>query len=265
MLKQRIITAILLILLLLSLISIGGLTLNIFLLILYALMQWELFSFSSSFKQKERILLTSASLILPLSYLLFGYISFYLALISYFMLLTIFEIIRSENEKHFDLNSNNLLIYLLSVCYVGLFGTSLFIAVNRFESDYIYWLLITVCTTDSFAYFTGKLFGKNKITPRISPNKTIEGLIGGIIAAITVASVFKIYFNINLTNTAYIIFTLILIVVSIFGDLFESYIKRIYNKKDSGTILPGHGGVLDRIDSIIFCAPILLFVEYFLR
>jgi len=117
----------------------------------------------------------------------------------------------------------------------------------------IVWLIVVVAFTDTFAYFSGKYLGKTKFSPT-SPNKTLEGVAGGIIAGTIFGSVAGLYFN-------GFMFALILSFVvsffSVFGDLFESYLKRSAGVKDSGNIFPGHGGILDRLDGYLFGVIIL--------
>ena len=116
------------------------------------------------------------------------------------------------------------------------------------------WLLITVALTDVGAFFTGKAIGKTKFSDT-SPNKTIEGVIGGVI----VATIFGTYAGLYIVPfwTALIV-TLVTSLASVFGDLFESYLKREAGVKDSGDLLPGHGGILDRIDGYLFGAPMMI-------
>ena len=116
------------------------------------------------------------------------------------------------------------------------------------------WLLITVALTDSGAYFVGKAIGKTKFSDT-SPNKTLEGVFGGIVIA-TVAGSFAGLYVVELWIA--IIVTLLTSIASIFGDLFESYLKREAGVKDSGDLLPGHGGILDRIDGYLFAAIIMV-------
>ncbi|MCF6243525.1 MAG: phosphatidate cytidylyltransferase [Sulfurovum sp.] len=115
------------------------------------------------------------------------------------------------------------------------------------------WLLVCVAITDIGAYFTGKAIGKTKFSDT-SPNKTLEGVFGGIILA-TLLGTYIGMFTAPFW-TAFIV-TFITAIASVFGDLFESYLKREAGVKDSGNILPGHGGILDRIDGYLFAAPIL--------
>ena len=116
-----------------------------------------------------------------------------------------------------------------------------------------------VIFTDTGAFYTGKNFGRNKLAPRISPGKTVEGFIGGLLAAIGAGALCKYTFfpEINLIH-ALILGGLIGLIGPV-GDLSESMLKRGSEVKDSGTFMPGHGGILDRVDSVLFCAPILYF------
>ncbi|RTZ16113.1 CDP-diglyceride synthetase [Vibrio aquaticus] len=128
-------------------------------------------------------------------------------------------------------------------------------------------LVLYVCfivwAADSGAYFAGKSFGKRKMAPHVSPNKTIEGLIGGIITAILVGWGTASWFEIQFTSPlAMVGITLITVVISVLGDLVESMFKRVSGIKDSSNIIPGHGGVLDRIDSLTAAFPVFAFLYF---
>ncbi len=114
----------------------------------------------------------------------------------------------------------------------------------------MFWLLVTVALTDIGAFFTGKAIGKTKFSDT-SPNKTLEGVFGGVILA-TIAGSFAGLYVVEFW-IAFIV-TFVTAIASIFGDLFESYLKREAGVKDSGDLLPGHGGILDRIDGYLFGA-----------
>ena len=120
-------------------------------------------------------------------------------------------------------------------------------------------LLIILCANDTLAYVFGSLFGKHKMCPKISPKKSWEGFFGGLISTLIVTHFFTQipYFQNNIFTNSYIWigFAVVVIVAGTFGDLTESMVKRFANQKDSGNILPGHGGVLDRIDSMLFAIP----------
>jgi phosphatidate cytidylyltransferase len=125
------------------------------------------------------------------------------------------------------------------------------------------WLVVLSAITagsDSGAYYCGRVFGRTKLCPNISPKKTVEGAIGGVAAGVALAVFFA---SILLTAVNWLFLVLIsalLVGVGIVGDLTESVIKRGTNTKDSGTILAGHGGILDRMDSILFAGPFLYYL-----
>lgn len=128
-------------------------------------------------------------------------------------------------------------------------------------------LVLYVCflvwAADSGAYFAGKSMGKRKMAPHVSPNKTIEGLIGGIIAALIVGWLFAGWFDIQFTSPIHmVIITLITVVISVLGDLVESMFKRVSGIKDSSNIIPWHGGILDRIDSLTAAFPVFALLYY---
>ena len=114
--------------------------------------------------------------------------------------------------------------------------------------------LIVIWGNDTFAYLSGMMFGKHKLFERISPKKTWEGTIGGGIFSIIAAIVLSLFFN-DLNAFEWIGYALTIVIFGTFGDLFESLIKRSLGVKDSGNIMPGHGGILDRFDSILMAAP----------
>ena len=132
---------------------------------------------------------------------------------------------------------------------------------HGFNPKIIISIFILIWTNDTFAYIVGKSIGKHKLIEKISPKKTIEGFIGGVVFSIIAGiliSKFYIQPKQNHQNISLIIWTISAVIISIFstlGDLIESKFKRIANVKDSGNIMPGHGGILDRLDSIIFVAP----------
>jgi phosphatidate cytidylyltransferase len=155
---------------------------------------------------------------------------------------------------------------------MNLFSMSIFYvrSIND-NANALTYLLLTTCAVDVFALFIGCKFGKHKLNPRISPKKSIEGSIGGIVCALVLGFVFNWFFPIfeaenttNILNLAFntnltlvapfkvLLITLVLTVVGQLGDLVFSMIKRNYEIKDFGNLLPGHGGLTDRIDSVCF-------------
>ncbi|WP_427170050.1 phosphatidate cytidylyltransferase [Fusobacterium nucleatum] len=124
------------------------------------------------------------------------------------------------------------------------------------DSNFIINYIILIELNDVFQYISGNIFGERKITPNISPNKTVEGLIGGIILTTLTASLLKYFANIDFQVKLIPYICLIGFV----GDIFISALKRRVHLKDTGTLLLGHGGILDRVDSLIFTAPIILLI-----
>ena len=122
--------------------------------------------------------------------------------------------------------------------------------------DFIINYLILIELNDVFQYISGNIFGERKITPNISPNKTVEGLIGGIIFTTLTASLLKYFANIDFQ----VKFIPYICLIGFLGDIFISSLKRRVNLKDSGNLLLGHGGILDRVDSLIFTAPLILLI-----
>jgi phosphatidate cytidylyltransferase len=126
------------------------------------------------------------------------------------------------------------------------------------DKNIIIWMFFVVWATDIFAYIVGKNFGGPKLIPKISPNKTWSGLVGAVVASGIIGAITSIIFEGSILF--FVFFSAILSIISQIGDIFESKVKRIFNVKDSGTIIPGHGGVLDRIDGIMFVAPVILII-----
>lgn len=122
------------------------------------------------------------------------------------------------------------------------------------------WLLVAlmiVWAADSGAYFAGRKFGRTKLSPRISPNKTVEGLVGGVIAGMIVALAAAPFAGASMKQLPYVAIVAIwTILFSVVGDLYESLLKRHVGAKDSSHLIPGHGGVLDRIDSVLAALPV---------
>ncbi|MEN2766415.1 phosphatidate cytidylyltransferase [Ornithinibacillus xuwenensis] len=179
-----------------------------------------------------------------------------------FVLILLAYTVLLKNKFTFD----DVGVILLAVLYVGM-GFFYFLETRNMSDGnglaQIFFALLVIWATDTGAYFSGRAIGKHKLWPEISPNKTVEGAIGGILLASIVGVVFH-----SIYPFPYGVFSVIMIsiLVSVFGqigDLVESAFKRHYHVKDSGKILPGHGGILDRFDSAIFVFPVLHFILQF--
>jgi phosphatidate cytidylyltransferase len=123
----------------------------------------------------------------------------------------------------------------------------------------IFFLLLVTWASDTGAYYVGTLFGRHRLAPTISPKKTVEGLVGGLIGAIIVAYAARWWFLPELSGLDCLILGTLLTLTGLWGDLAESAMKRSVGMKDSGGILPGHGGMLDRLDSLLFTAPVFYY------
>ncbi|PKE00164.1 phosphatidate cytidylyltransferase [Macrococcoides caseolyticum] len=145
---------------------------------------------------------------------------------------------------------------MLAVAYIGI-GFMYFYETRNNGLIYILFALLIVWVTDTGAYIFGRLFGKNKLWPEISPNKTIEGFVGGILSSTIIAIIFSINYDMPLSILPLILVTWLFSMFGQLGDLVESALKRHFDVKDSGNLLPGHGGILDRFDSFIFVLPLM--------
>jgi phosphatidate cytidylyltransferase len=129
--------------------------------------------------------------------------------------------------------------------------------------SWIFLLMAVVFAGDTSAYYVGSYWGRHKLSPAISPGKTIEGSAGGLAANLTVGAIGKALFFPGLSWSASILFFLAVGAAGQMGDLFESEMKRFSGIKDSGNILPGHGGILDRIDALLFASPVAyIFIRF---
>ena len=165
-------------------------------------------------------------------------------------------------------SNNNETLSNVSVTFFGILYISLpisllnFIVFNEYSYNSIYLMatLLFLWTSESAAYFGGSLFGRKKLFESVSPMKTWEGVISGLLANIILAYlIHQFVWTSFQTFTFWVLFSVVVLVSGIFGDLFESLLKRNFNLKDSGNKLPGHGGFLDRFDSFFFVIPYVYF------
>jgi phosphatidate cytidylyltransferase len=135
-----------------------------------------------------------------------------------------------------------------------------------FGVQWVLVIMLIVMTNDSAAYYSGSAFGKHRLYPLVSPKKSIEGAVGGLVGSLGGTMLAKFTFFPELTFIDAVATALVIGIIGQAGDLFESMLKRSFSVKDSGSIIPGHGGLLDRMDSILFAAPITYYyVLFFFR
>lgn len=195
---------------------------------------------------------------------------YYMGALSFVFVVLLFSILFVSQARVHDV------IYsAFSVVYLGIgFGAMIFLRGGTMLEDGaalllpqgIFLILIALIGTwasDSFAYFAGKRYGRHKMAPHISPNKTVEGLIGGTLGSVILTTAFCIAGGFDGIHSG--LLAIFIAIAAPVGDLFESYLKRVCDVKDSGHLIPGHGGVLDRFDSLLFVAPAMFFVLCFMQ
>lgn len=253
--KTRIISAIIMAIIVIPILLIGGLPFKLFIMALGIASLYEIINIRK--KEKE----------IPLILRIFSYI-----LIAIFISLGT-DIYSSDYEMIYKIMIVLFLIYFLPVIFINdtekynitdalyILGSTLFLAIaynscimiTNNNISYLLYILIVTMGTDTFAYFTGYFIGKNKLCEKISPKKTWEGAIGGSFIGTIIGTVFYVYIISSETSLLTIVpITLLLSIVGQFGDLFFSSIKRYFEVKDYSNLIPGHGGILDRLDSVIF-------------
>lgn len=184
----------------------------------------------------------------------------YELLIGCFLLLFTFFLLRAKGREgaEFVLHFQELKISFFGLVYL-VFIPLYLTRIHHLPSG-VHWTILfflIVWASDTCAYFIGKRFGKRKLYPEISPKKTVEGAIGGLLSGILLALVYKLLFFRELSWFAAVIVPILVSPFSQVGDLCESLLKRACGKKDSGGVLPGHGGFLDRFDGIVFSLPVM--------
>ncbi len=262
MLKNRIITATLLISLVVFLIFFANTLIQAAVLLLIAL--------CAGYEWLRLISATTAQKILFYDVLIFCAIVFYyMTSLSSFVLwisliawLIAFGVIvfYQQHQVYFPKNkwvNTGIGLLLIVPMWVGLF------ALLKINPLLMLFLLITVWSADIFAFFAGRCFGRHLLIERVSPAKTWEGVIGALVGTGIVAYICIRLFFPEMPVLPLLLLSLLMVPISIIGDLFESMIKRIYGVKDSGQLLPGHGGVLDRLDSLTAAAPIFVCLYFF--
>lgn len=190
---------------------------------------------------------------------------YYFAFAIFIVLVILFSTIIFLHNRY---NIIDISLTVFGILYIVFLFSFITLTRNLDGGRFIIWLIfIGAWVTDTFAYFTGMAAGKTKLFPAISPKKTLEGSIGGIIGCTLITIIYGMFINKYLSYIPlyhYILIGVLSGIISQIGDWFASAIKRYVKIKDYGIIMPGHGGVLDRFDSILFVAPVIYFYISFL-
>jgi phosphatidate cytidylyltransferase len=242
-------------------ILIGGSLLKFLLLAMYFQVQYELLGFTPSLSPLRRRILAIASLLLPLGYFCFGYGGAAAGAVLFVLLGTMSEVIVVETEPHQIERGESLGLIALATAYTGVLGTAMAVSASEARPKELFFVLFSVIAADTAAYFAGRAFGRHALAPRISPKKTLEGAAGGLAGSMLAAGVSSYCFELPLPLALSLCFGLLIGVLALFGDLLESLVKRCYGKKDSGELLPGHGGLLDRIDAMLAASSVLFLLR----
>ena len=234
----------------------GGIYLEVAVAIITAI---GLYEFYTALKAKYKPIKWPSILMVILLHFLYRESMFFYfksALVLYIVLLLVLYV---SQEKY---KIQDIAISVLGILYIGLLLYHVVLFTNLPSYYYIGFIFIVSWGADTGAYFVGNLMGKRKLSPVISPNKSIEGAVGGMLTAILLSVLWSLYFE-----PSFIIYSIFLAVVgsviSIFGDLVASKIKREIGLKDYGKIMPGHGGVMDRFDSLILVTPVVYYMIVF--
>lgn len=259
--KQRIITALIFGAILISLTIVGGIPFIILTYLLASIAVYELlkmrklkiFSFSGIL---SLIVLWIFLIPTKYQYMLDDINITKVEIVLLVVLLLLSYTVVTKNRFTFD----DVAFSIMSILYIGM-GFYYFIETREAGLVYIFYSLFIIWATDSGAYFVGRAMGKRKLWPEISPNKTIEGSVGGVVSAVIVSIFIGLFTEIDITMIGLVFLTILLSIFGQIGDLVESALKRHYQVKDSGNILPGHGGILDRFDSLLFVWPLIHFLQ----
>lgn len=258
MLKQRIITGIILVIAVTS--AILFLPDSLFAILSAVVMLgvggWE-WAKLSGFHDQPRQLLFLVALALFAVGIYLSFDSFYLLLsiISIGTWLLILALLSIYSPQTRFYHNKPWVLRLLALPVLLLAWVAL-LQLREISETLVIYLVLLIAVADTSAFFSGKRFGKNKLAPELSPGKTLEGMLGALVGSVIWALLGALFFKLALGDWVYfILLSMVAVLLSIAGDLFESLLKRQADEKDSGKILPGHGGVLDRIDSILAAAP----------
>ena len=253
---KRVVSAIVMVLIFVPFLIMGGIPFTILMAVLGVLGLYELLKIRGDVKKKFPVVMRLLAYLMVIFLIVNNANSMDLQydldyrLVSLIIFLFLAPMVFINNSKKYNLN--DALFLVGSVVFIGL-SFNLLTVIRNFNIAYIIYLFLITTMTDTFALFTGMFIGKHKLAPEISPKKTIEGAVGGAIMGTLIATAF---YTTVISSSVPLVFllliTLVLTVVGQIGDLAFSAIKRYYGQKDFSDLIPGHGGILDRFDSLVF-------------
>lgn len=255
--KQRILTAALALIILTPIIIFGGLP---FIMGVYVFAIIGLYELMRMYSHDKGIQYVLVSILFLCMWMYPGKLPFEINsndIFLVFLIILLALTVLAKNKFNFD----DAGFVMIATAYIGISFQAL-IDTRMAGLDYLLFILFIIWATDSGAYFVGKYFGKRKLWPEISPNKTIGGALGGILLALVTGSIFQLVSPLDYSFVSIVGITVLISVVGQIGDLVASAMKRHYQVKDSGKIFPGHGGILDRLDSLLFVLLMLKLIHF---
>lgn len=262
----RIIVSIIAIPLILGVCIFGGIPFLIFTLGIALISFWEFSEMSKKKSANPNFIIGAILISAILLNTYFNFIDFQILVIFGSVILLLYELFRNKNSAILNVG-----VTLLGLFYIGLFANSILEIREYFYTESFYAeggmliisILVSIWVCDSAAFFLGSAFGKHKLFPRVSPNKSWEGAIAGFVFAIIAMLAAKALVLDVISNSDAIVIGIIVGTIGQLGDLVESLMKRDAGVKDSSALIPGHGGIFDRFDSLLLTAPVVHIYLYF--
>ncbi|WP_018658684.1 phosphatidate cytidylyltransferase [Allofustis seminis] len=253
--KQRIITALILVFVLVPAIIVGGIFWDVLISLigLGSVYEWQrmnqrkIYNFDTILSFVSVLMMIHFQTILSIFSLSINLVQLVFVIMIIFLTETVWS--RSFHVKDAGYS-------FIGALYIGL-GTMSATMIREISLPLILYVIVAITMTDTGAYFVGRTIGKNKLAPEISPNKTIEGAIGGIVFGTALSLLFSRFYPLPDVSFSLVLMSVLLSIVGQLGDLILSCVKRYFGIKDTGKLLPGHGGLLDRFDSFLFGLSVL--------
>ncbi|HMO16887.1 MAG TPA: phosphatidate cytidylyltransferase [Oligoflexia bacterium] len=256
----RVLTAFALLAIVVPIIWFGGVLRSLVFLGVYGVCIFEIFSCTLSLPRRPLLILTLGSLFVPLCVIWLGLEVFFEIFVIYLMINSLFLILLTEMLSNRPDITRLVSIPLMALVYPGILLLAAIVIDQRYSGEQILWVMASVIMADTLAYFVGSYAGGKHLAPRISPNKTVAGSFAGVLGAALMSLAWGTAFAFDQPVFRLVALGLCIGILAVVGDLFESLLKRSIGVKDMGNSLPGHGGLLDRIDALLFALPVVFFL-----